>query len=37
MHAKEFRDIDGGAGFHEGVGDVGEIAPLIDGRTARRA
>ena len=25
------------AGFHEGVGDLGEIAPLIDGRTARRA
>jgi len=37
MHAKEFHDIDGGAGFREGVGDPGEIAPLIDGRTAPRA
>ena len=37
MHAKEFHHVDRHAGFHEGIGDLGQISPFIDGGAAGRA
>ncbi len=37
MHAQEFHHVDGHAGFHEGVGDPGQISPFVDGGAAGRA